>query len=820
MNNLQWGPDHRLYGAGSSNGGGVQVVDRPDQPAVALGRNDFRYDPISDRFEVVSGGARFGNTFNDWGDRFLCDIRNPAEHVVLPARYLARNPFLPTPRVLHDAAEAGDTILLFRISPLEPWRELRARRWSEVGKAMPKSELTAGGSLTSSSGLTVYRGDAYPEAYRGNLFLGEVANNLILRMAVEPDGATFHAWRPDAEDKAEFVGSTDTWFRPVNFVNAPDGALHVLDMYRETIEHPWSIPEDILAKLDLRSGEDRGRIYRLTPPNFTRRPTPKLSAAGVPELVALLEHPDGWHRETAHRLLYERQDRAAVEPLRRLLGESREPRARLLALHSLEGLGSLGDADLLTALRDESPHVREHAVLLAEPRLGTAAELRGAVVALADDPAARVRFQVAFTLGEIRDGGGEVSGALAAIARRDAGDVWIRTAVLSSATADPAGLFERLQADRAFAGGTDGAALLRSLALVVGARGRDEEIGVVLGALARGGRDDSAVEAALGLGGGLSRDRRRLSDLKGLPKPSADWLAALFDQAAAVAPDDEAEPEARARAAAVLGQAGYDRAAATLPALLEPNQPPAARSAAAKALGGFDRPEVAGLLLAPWKSYTPSLRNEVVGLLLGRRGWIGPLLDAVEAGTVAAGQIPPTRRTALAADRDPALRDRARALFAAEAVGPRAEAVARYQPALATPGDPDRGRIVFDRECLACHRIGTRGNAVGPNLAGVRRRTAEEVLVNVLDPNREVSPEFVEYAAAIDDGRVVSGLVASETPAGVTLRGRDGAEETVLRRNLAELSSTGKSLMPEGIEQTVSPGEMADLIAYLLRIQD
>jgi len=317
MNNLQWGLDHQIYGAGSSNGGNIREADAPETDAVALGRHDFRLDPNSGDIEILSGGARFGNTFNDWGDRFLCDIRNPAEHVVLPARYLARNPFLPTPKVLHDAAEAGDAVPMFRISPNEPWRELRARRWTEVGKAIPKSELVAGGSLTSSSGLTVYRGDAYPEPYRGNLFLGEVANNLIHRMTVEPDGVTFKAQR--ADQNVEFVASTDTWFRPVNFVNAPDGSLHVLDMYRETIEHPWSIPEDILAKLDLRSGEDRGRIYRLIPPNFHHRPTPKLSAATTAELVGLLEHPNGWHRDTAHRLIFERQDKAAIEPLRRLL---------------------------------------------------------------------------------------------------------------------------------------------------------------------------------------------------------------------------------------------------------------------------------------------------------------------------------------------------------------------------------------------------------------------------------------------------------------------------------------------------------------------
>ena len=98
MNNLQWGLDHKIYGAGSSNGGHVRRADRGndgDAP-VDLRRRDFRFDPAAGVFEPISGGARFGNTFDDWGNRFLCDIRNPAQHVVLPAHYLERNPFLPT----------------------------------------------------------------------------------------------------------------------------------------------------------------------------------------------------------------------------------------------------------------------------------------------------------------------------------------------------------------------------------------------------------------------------------------------------------------------------------------------------------------------------------------------------------------------------------------------------------------------------------------------------------------------------------------------------------------------------------------------------
>ncbi|MDR3637891.1 MAG: c-type cytochrome [Isosphaeraceae bacterium] len=812
MNNLEWGPDHRIYGAGSSNGGKVHPADR-EGDAVDILRRDFRFDPSSDRFEAISGGARFGNTFDDWGNRFICDIRNPAQHVVLPARYLARNPDLPIPRAINDSAEFGDTIRLFRISPPEPWRELRARRWAAVGKVMPRSELVGAGFLTSSSGITAYRGDAYPPAYRRNLFLGEVANNLIHRMAVTPDGVTFRARRADAN--AEFLASTDTWFRPVNFVNAPDGTFHVFDMYRETIEHPWSIPDDIRNRLDLRSGSDRGRVYRLTPPSFRHRPTPRLSRATTDELVGLLEHPNAWHAETAHRLLFERQDPAAIPLLRRLVRESKEERGRFLALYSLAGSNAFLDGDLLVALADASPHVREHAVLLAEPWLKGSPALRTAVLRMADDPDVRVRFQVAFSVGALA--GKEPAQALAKIASRDAADPWIRAAILSSATNDPAGLFADLYRTD-FRAKESGPALLQPLLFVIGARAKRDELARVIEAF----NFDVPLERPellISLGEGLARSQRTLKDLVGIV-PGRGWLDAVLPRAAERAGAEDGPPSRRAQYMTLVGLTDYALASQAFGGLLEKPQPAEVQAAIVRAYARFNRPEVAEILLKPWSNYSPSLRAEVVGILLGRSAWAGPVLSAVKAGKVPVAMIPATRRAILLNDRSPAIRALAQEVLGGLAAGPRAEAVARYKPSIERAGDSGRGRTVFDRECQVCHKLGERGHAVGPNLAGIRNRTADEILVNVLDPNREVSPEFLEYTVALDDGRIVTGLVTAETPNSVTLRGREGVEQTILRKNIEEIHSTGKSLMPEGLEKTVTPAEMGDLIAFLLKIQD
>ncbi|MEW4566434.1 PVC-type heme-binding CxxCH protein [Tautonia sp. JC769] len=822
MNNLIWGLDHRIYGAGSSNGGQIRRAELPEGEAetIPLLRSDFRFDPRSLAFEPISGGARFGNTFDDWGNRFLCNIRNPAQHVVLPDRDLARNPLLPLPTPLHDAAEAGDTIIMHRISPAEPWRELRARRWVEVGKELPRSELVGAGYLTSSSGITVLRGDAFSESYRGNLILGEVANNLIHRMAVQPQGITFSASR--AEEGAEAVASTDTWFRPVNFVNAPDGSLLVLDMYRETIEHPWSIPDDIRDRLDLRSGEDRGRIYRLVPADFEARPAPDLDASATADLVALLAHPNAWHRETAHRLIFERHDADAIAPLKRMLLRGTSALGRVHALWSLEGLGALDDESLMAAFaveHDDAARVREHLLAIAATRLEGSGELRSFVLYLGDQADARVRFRHALALGGIDDPA--VPASLARIARRDHDDPWMRSALLASAGAQPMGMFEALLREPWPGSVSALRAMLDPLAFAIGAGLTDQDAARALEILARSPAPDAKEQAqiAMRLGDGLIRRGSGLFALEVTGDATSmlgDWLAA----SRRALTDRGADAADRVLAVSLVAHRPFEEAAALLPPLIGPDQPVEVRLAAVATLARFgDEPGVAPLLLSEWDAATPSVRAAILSALIARPSWAEALVDAIEAGQVPAGQIPQASRSALLRSRVESVRDRAARHFDQTQGGPGPEVLSRYLEALATPGDAGPGRSVFDRTCATCHRLGDAGHAVGPNLVSVARRTPDELLTHILDPNREVAPDAIEYVVALRDGRVTSGMIESESAASLTLIRPGGEQETLLRLDIEELSSTGRSLMPEGLEKEITPAEMADLIAFLLRLQ-
>jgi putative heme-binding domain-containing protein len=181
-----------------------------------------------------------------------------------------------------------------------------------------------------------------------------------------------------------------------------------------------------------------------------------------------------------------------------------------------------------------------------------------------------------------------------------------------------------------------------------------------------------------------------------------------------------------------------------------------------------------------------------------------------------------SRRSLLLNHPDRSTRDRAKALFGDAVSKSRNEVIQRYKAALSLTGDLGRGHQVFERVCAACHRIRDKGNDIGPNLSsyGQPSTSPQSLLTDILDPNRQVSPEYVSYVVVLNDGRVLSGILATQTPNSVTLkREKDGDGMVILRNNIEEMKSSGKSLMPEGLEQNVSVEEMADLLSFLMAIR-
>ncbi len=374
FNGLVWGTDGWIYGTSGSNGGVIENLSRPDAKPVSVRGRDFRFLPDGSRFEAISGGGQFGHSFDDWGHRFTCMNSNHVRQIILPSRYLERNPSLVDVKVVDDIAEEGPAGPVFRISAAEPWRLVRTRQRAAdpvMAKKLPPNELVPIGFFTSATGVTIYRGNAFPPEYRGNAFIGDVGGNLVHRKTLTQQGAEFHAKR--ADPGVEFLASTDNWFRPVSFVNTPSGTLLILDMYRETIEHPFSIPEPIKKHLDLTSGKDLGRIYDLVPESGYQHRRPALGRATSATLVQTLADPSSWWREAAQRLLIERRAVEVIPDLKALVRDRPTALGRVHALWTLAVWQALDADDLVLAGKDPEPGVREQAAKLAEGALLTLA---------------------------------------------------------------------------------------------------------------------------------------------------------------------------------------------------------------------------------------------------------------------------------------------------------------------------------------------------------------------------------------------------------------------------------------------------------------
>ncbi len=218
---------------------------------------------------------------------------------------------------------------------------------------------------------------------------------------------------------------------------------------------------------------------------------------------------------------------------------------------------------------------------------------------------------------------------------------------------------------------------------------------------------------------------------------------------------------------------------------------------------------------------SPSVRREAVEVLFGRRAGIDAVLDAVESRQLPVNEIDPARWAQLQKNPDPKVRERAQKAGAARpsTAGDRDSLIASYRPALALAGRREQGQIVFTKVCATCHQAEGRGTAVGPDLATVSSRTPEDLLIHILDPNREVAPNYINYNVATMDGRVVSGMIAEETAGTVVLKRAEGVSDRIARDQIDSISSTGISLMPEGLEKGLSAQDLADLMAFVRSIQ-
>lgn len=783
----------------------------------------FKLDPA--KAEPIAGNSQYGNAFDAWGNRFTVWNNDHVRHVVLQNQYLVRNPYLGVESTMHSLSDHGNAATVYPITE----RPLHIHE-SEIGH------------FTSACGICVYEGGEFPAEYRRAFFVCEPVHNLVHCDRLIPSGATFLAKR--ALENREFLSSTDSWFRPVFTTIGPDGALYVVDFYRKIIEHPEWMPPEMMNEADLYAGSDRGRIYRIVYGADKPKSKPKLNEASLSELVQQLSNRNMWWRTTAQRLLVERRAQSALPALQDLARKGTSPEPRLHGLWTIEGLDALDTELVLHALDDEDAGVREQALRLAERYLANVT-IKNKLLGMVNDPSERVRFQLACTLGQLPHS--EAFAALESIALRHIEDPWFQIAVLTAAsdnatrwlrsvTEKPDFVKEPSKGKEQF---------LRRTTSIIGARKREHEVAEVLAFIAQTSNDGAAWWQAASLDGLATRLKRGSdSPIKLSPKAqqtlikllqvgppnlrkSALQLAAnvsLYDskplrailsRASETAVRENAGLEARVQALALLGLDPTGAACSILERALTPKQPEPIQLAAAKAL--LTRPDRKAMdfLLDNWTSFTTRVKDMVLGEFLSDRRRVPVLLEAIEAGKVAASSLSPAGRSQLLRFHNEEIRQRAKTLFANLSRDDRKKVLDAYRAALRMPGNVDRGRDVFKQFCSKCHKIGNVGFEVGPDLASLTNRTREDLLRQILDPNAYVAPGYEAYLVETTDGRLITGVIAKETETTVVLRRSEGEEDIILRSHIVSLRSSNVSLMPENLETGITVEAMADLLQYL-----
>ena len=771
-NNLNWGLDNRIHGAG----GAPRMDSSQGEPAQSsLNNCDFAIEPRTLTFSLEAGPSQSGLSFDSRGRRFTMDFGRPLRIAVLEQRYSSRNPYVPMPPGMADVLSPVTAV--FKATRAKP------------GQPVPISATW----LTNARGGVVYRGMAFPTNYFNNVFIPDPEAHVIHRAVLLENGLVPAAGRALEDRNSEFLISTDPLFQPVQVVNAPDGTLYIADFH---------------------GGGENGRIYRVVPQAFKQPKPPRMRRASTAELVAAIGLLNGWHSDTAARLLYERRDPTAGPLLRDML-RARSSLVRLHALHTLDGAGLLREEQILSALADPDGTIREHALQLSE-KLVKDGKISDALwerfKGLATDPSLHVRYQLALTLGEVQRA--DRAEVLFSVLNSAPTNQWIQAAILSSLTDNAAPMLIRCVGDIQFRATPAGAEFVHQLALMIGCRGRLDDVTAALSYLAGAKLGERAIAYKLiyWIGDGLERTRSSLV----LVDPQ-NRLLPFYQQALTDALDSNFGEVVQVPAMEVLGVSSfvYDDVTDWISLAFGSGQSEAVQVAAIDTLTRLDDVRVATNLLARWQLLPQTVRSAGLSALLGRPFRIPVVLSALENGVIAATDFPPVNMNLLRTFPDESISGRALKVFGAVGLE-RPEVMKQFQPALKLLGVAEHGRGVFLGRCAACHRLGNEGSDFGPDLTAARLGGREKILSALLQPNLDVNPDYATSVVETRDGRSLVGTLASASPLTITLRQLGKGHEVWPRLNVQEIRTETWSLMPEGLEQGLSQQDMADLLAYIM----
>jgi putative membrane-bound dehydrogenase-like protein len=811
-NSLTWGPDGWLYGLQGSTVT-AHVRGSTFQQGV------WRYHPLSQRFELFceGGGNMWGLDYDAHGNLFAStNVGGSLMLHAVPGAYCWKSFGKHGP--LHNPYTFGyfDHV------------EHRAHGAHE-------GHVAVGGLF--------YHADAFPERFRGQYISGDLLAHSVHWNRVERRGSTFRS-----SHAGDLLLANDTWFACTDLTLGPDGAVYVTDWHDKRTAHP-----DPDADWD----RSNGRVYAIAAQGTKPIAQVHLESKSSAELVDLLSHPNVWYVRKARRLLADRRD-PSVWPRLRVLALDQRTRSASegifkngrLGLEALWALAASGgfDAKLAVALLDHpNEDIRVWTVRLLgdegtlAPELGTRLTDLGGT-----DPSVLVRAQLASTAQRLpADQGLPI---VERILRRDVdGDdphipllLWWaveRHAVasagltldrLASASAWESALnrrqilgrlMKRYAADGSQVGDESCARLLASAPSADGRRD-------LLTALDEGlrlrprGADPKGARLAAVLGGPIETLWRQDRDDTTLIRLAARLgLRAARAHALSLATHRGAPEPARRALLGLLEELDERPDCGPLLTLVTGPETEAIQAAAFNVLKRDQDDRIVAALLAAYPSKGESWRSRARELLLSRKPWARAFLTAIDRGEIPGKDIPLDQLRSVALHQDSELDALVRKHWGRLKEGTPGEKLAEvrrlHNDLRAAPGNADRGRLVYQKHCAVCHRLFNEGNLVGPELTHANRADRDFLLISLVDPGAVIRKEYQSVIVSTRDGRILSGLIAEQTPSSVTIVGAKNERTNVPREAIEEMKDSPQSLMPADLYRQLTPDDLRDLFHYL-----
>jgi putative membrane-bound dehydrogenase-like protein len=711
------------------------------------------------------------------------------------------------------------------------------------------------GGFTAAAGHALYTARTYPQHYWNRTsFVNEPTGHLTATFLLRPRGSDFTAtygWN--------LLASDDEWAAPIVAEVGPDGHVWVIDWYNYVVQHNPT-PEGFTTgkgsayETPLRD-KMHGRIYRVVYTPAEPAATTMLNPNEVQTLIAALSHDNQLWRMHAQRLLIERGKHDVAAKLIGLIEDEWIDAiglntAAIHALWTLHGLGLLDGehADVtraaVGALGHPSAGVRRAAVQVLPASAQTTKAIVSARLLFDDDAQVRLAAHLALSDSSPSDGAAEAV-AMALAQPTNAQDRWIPDAATAAAAAN-ATLFLRAVATKEAAATTDTLLQVTTRVSEHYARGAPAEtVGPLLAGMV-GSKPRVADAVVAGLAAGWPKDQtatlgdgveQAMVELLATLSPAAKgqlvglanrwgsqrfeaYIAEIADGFLATVQDPDQRDAARITAAGELIEFRRTDPAA-VQAILELIGGKSSQELSVgliAAVGRSESPQAAEALVGNLASVTPAVRPALLRALLGRADWTAVLIDALEHGGAELADLSLDQKQALANHPNSAIAERAKKLLAAGGGLPNADrqkVIEELSPVVLKPGDATKGKQVFKEQCMKCHIHRGEGTKIGPDLSGMAAHPKSELLIHLLDPSRGVEGNFRQYNVVLDDGRVLNGLLASETKTSIEVIDAEAKRHSVLREEIDELVATRKSLMPEGFEKQVPPEAIRDLLEFL-----